>query len=253
MTNIIAIANHKGGVGKTTSVQNIGVALSKLDKKVLLIDLDPQANLSDAFGYEDAESSIYDALTDKGPAPIHKISETLALIPSNLDLSVAEVELSNVPGREFVLKELINGWKDNYDYVIIDCPPSLGLLTINALTACQEVYIPLDAQYFSMKGLDKLMFILEKIKERLNKDVDVTGVFLTQFDNRLVLNKNIAEMIEDYFPNKVFKTRIRKNIALVEAPIDDQDIFAYAPSSNGAKDYKNLSMEIVNSHDKVKV
>jgi len=248
MTNIIAVANHKGGVGKTTSVQNIGVALSNLGKKVLLIDLDPQANLSDSFGYEDADTSIYDALTEKGPAPMHKVSETLSIIPSNLDLSVAEVELSNVPGREYVLRELINGWKEDFDYVIIDCPPSLGLLTINALTACDEVYIPLDAQYFSMKGLDKLMYILEKIKARLNKNVEVTGVFLTQFDKRLVLNKNIADMIEDYFPNKVFKTRIRKNIALVEAPIDDQDIFTYAPSSNGAKDYKNLSLEIVAAH-----
>lgn len=248
MTNIIAIANHKGGVGKTTSVQNIGVALSQLDKKVLLIDLDPQANLSDAFGYEDAELSIYDALTDKAPAPIHKVSETLDIIPSNLDLSVAEVELSNIPGREYVLRELVSKWVGLYDYIIIDCPPSLGLLTINALTACNEVYIPLDAQYFSMKGLDKLMFILEKIKARLNKEVEVTGVFLTQFDKRLVLNKNIADMIEDYFPNKVFKTRIRKNIALVEAPIDDLDIFSYAPSSNGAKDYKKLSLEIVAAH-----
>jgi len=248
MTNIIAVANHKGGVGKTTSVQNIGVALSNLGKKVLLIDLDPQANLSDSFGYEDADTSIYDALTEKGPAPIHKVSDFLSIIPSNLDLSVAEVELSNVPGREYVLRELINSWKTDFDYVIIDCPPSLGLLTINALTACDEVYIPLDAQYFSMKGLDKLMYILEKIKARLNKHVEVTGVFLTQFDKRLVLNNNIAEMIEDYFPNKVFKTRIRKNIALVEAPIDDQDIFTYAPRSNGAKDYQNLSLEIVEAH-----
>ena len=248
MTNIIAIANHKGGVGKTTSVQNIGVALSQLGEKVLLIDLDPQANLSDAFGHEDAEISIYDALTDKAPAPIHKVSETLDIIPSNLDLSVAEVELSNVPGREYVLKELISAWKGLYDYIIIDCPPSLGLLTINALTACNEVYIPLDAQYFSMKGLDKLTFILEKIKARLNTEVEITGVFLTQFDKRLVLNNNIAEMIEDLFPNKVFKTRIRKNIALVEAPIDDMDIFAYAPKSNGAKDYKELSLEIVDAH-----
>jgi len=248
MTNIIAVANHKGGVGKTTSVQNIGVALSNLGKKVLLIDLDPQANLSDSFGYEDADTSIYDALTEKGPAPIHKVSDFLSIIPSNLDLSVAEVELSNVPGREYVLRELISSWKTDFDYVIIDCPPSLGLLTINALTACDEVYIPLDAQYFSMKGLDKLMYILEKIKARLNKDVEVTGVFLTQFDKRLVLNNNIAEMIEDYFPNKVFKTRIRKNIALVEAPIDDQDIFTYAPRSNGAKDYQNLSLEIVEAH-----
>ncbi len=249
MTNIIAIANHKGGVGKTTSVQNIGVALSRLGKKVLLIDLDPQANLSDSFGFEDAEVSIYDALTDKAPAPVHKVSESLDIVPANLDLSVAEVELSNVPGREYVLKEIVNKWNGKYDYIIIDCPPSLGLLTINALTACTEVYIPLDAQYFSMKGLDKLMFILEKIKARLNKEVEVTGVFLTQFDNRLVLNKNIADMIEDYFPNKVFKTRIRKNIALVEAPIDDLDIFTYAPSSNGAVDYKKLSLEIVAAHN----
>lgn len=248
MSNIIAIANHKGGVGKTTSVQNIGVALSKLGKKILLIDLDPQANLSDSFGLEDAEVSIYDALTEKAPAPVHIVSDTLHIVPSNLDLSVAEVELSNVPGREYVLKEVISKWDGVYDFIIIDCPPSLGLLTINALTACNEVYIPLDAQYFSMKGLDKLMFIINKIKVRLNQEIEVTGVFLTQFDKRLVLNKNIADMIEDYFPNKVFKTRIRKNIALVEAPIDNLDIFSYAPSSNGAKDYKNLGLEIVAAH-----
>lgn len=248
MANIIAIANHKGGVGKTTSTQNIGVALSRLKHKVLLIDLDPQANLSDAFGFEDVEVSIYDALTEKATLPIVSISDTLDLCPANLDLSVAEVELSGVTGREYVLKDLIETVKKDYDYILVDCPPSLGLLTINALTASTEVYIPLDAQYFSMKGLDKLMYIINQIKKRLNKDVQVAGVFLTQFDNRVIVNRNVAEMIENYFPNKVFKTRIRKNIALVEAPIEDKDIFEYAPSSNGALDYMKLTKEIAAAH-----
>ncbi len=248
MTNIIAIANHKGGVGKTTSTQNIGVALSQLGNKVLLIDLDPQANLSDAFGFEDVEVSIYDALTEKAKAPIVQIRENLDLCPANLDLSVAEVELSGITGREYVLKDIVDTIKKEYDYILIDCPPSLGLLTINALTASTEVYIPLDAQYFSMKGLDKLMYIINQIKKRLNKDVQVAGVFLTQFDNRVIVNRNVAEMIENYFPNKVFKTRIRKNIALVEAPIEDKDIFEYAPSSNGAVDYMKLTKEIQAAH-----
>lgn len=248
MTNIIAIANHKGGVGKTTSVQNIGVGLSRLGHKVLLVDLDPQSNLSDAFGYEDVDVSIYDAMVQGKNLPIFPITSNLHLAPANLDLSVAEVELSGVTGREYVLREVLDKVKVNYEYVLIDCPPSLGLLTINALTACTEVYIPLDAQYFSMKGLDKLMLIMDKIKARLNKEVEISGVFLTQFDVRIVVNRNIADMIEENFPNKVFKTRIRRNVALVEAPIGDQDIFAYAPTSNGAKDYENLSKEIENAH-----
>jgi len=248
MTHIIAIANHKGGVGKTTSAQNISAGLSRLQQKVLLLDFDPQANLSDAFGLEDVEVSIYDALTDKAKLPIHQVSEYLHIIPSNLDLSVAEVELSGVTGREYVLRDLLTPIAANYDYIIIDCPPSLGLLTINALTASTEVYIPLDAQYFSMKGLDKLMYIINQIKKRLNKEVEISGVFLTQFDTRVVVNRNIAQMVENSFPNKVFKTRIRKNIALVEAPIEDKDIFAYAPSSNGAKDYQLLTQEIHEAH-----
>lgn len=248
MTYIIAIANHKGGVGKTTSTQNIGAALSQAGKKVLLVDLDPQANLSDAFGHDEVETSIYDALLEKAPLPIIKLDKNLDLVPSGLDLSVAEIELSSKTGREYILKDLIDGVKKNYDYVLIDCPPSLGLLTINALTACTEVYIPLDAQYFSMKGLDKLMFIINQIKKRLNKKVDVSGVILSQFDKRVVVNRNVAQMIEEAFPNKVFKTRIRKNIALVEAPIEDKDIFSYAPNSNGAADYLALSKEILAAH-----
>lgn len=248
MANIIAIANHKGGVGKTTSTQNIGAALSNKGKKVLLVDLDPQGNLSDAFGHDEVETSIYDALLEKAELPIIPIVKNLDLVPSSLDLSVAEIELSGKTGREYVLKDLIDDVADKYDYVLIDCPPSLGLLTINALTACKEVYIPLDAQYFSMKGLDKLIFIINQIKKRLNKTVEITGVFLTQFDGRVVVNKNVAEMVENSFQKKLFKSRIRRNVALVEAPIENQDIFTYAPKSNGAKDYLELAKEILAAH-----
>jgi len=236
MGHVIAIANHKGGVGKTTSTQNIGVALSREGKKTLLLDLDPQGNLSDAFGHEDVAVSIYDALTNKKELPIIKLRDNLDLIPSNLDLSVAEVELSGRTGREYILKDLIEAIRNNYDYVLIDCPPSLGLLTINALTACDEVYIPLDSHYFSMKGLDKLIFIIDQIKKRLNTEVKITGVFLTRFDKRVVVNKNIASMVKESFAETLFTTKIRNNIALVEAPIENKDIFTYAPSSNGAKD-----------------
>lgn len=248
MGHVIAVANHKGGVGKTTSTQNIGAALAKQGKKTLLLDLDPQGNLSDSFGYDDVKESIYDALTDKAEVPIIKLREHLDLIPSNLDLSVAEVELSGRTGREYTLKDAIGEVVKLYDYVLIDCPPSLGLLTINALTACNEVYIPLDSHYFSMKGLDKLMFIINQIKKRLNTDIRISGVFLTRFDPRVVVNKNIAAMVEEGFPDILFKTKIRNNIALVEAPIENQDIFSYAPKSNGAKDYTALTAEIIAAH-----
>lgn len=248
MGHVIAVANHKGGVGKTTSTQNIGAALAKLGKKTLLLDLDPQGNLSDAFGHDDVEESIYDALTDKAEVPIIKLGDHLDLIPSNLDLSVAEVELSGRTGREYTLKDAIDGVVNQYDYVLIDCPPSLGLLTINALTACDEVYIPLDSHYFSMKGLDKLMFIINQIKKRLNTDIRISGVFMTRYDPRVVVNKNIAAMVEEGFPDTLFKTKIRNNIALVEAPIENQDIFRYAPKSNGAKDYTALTAEIIAAH-----
>ena len=249
MGHVIAVANHKGGVGKTTSTQNIGAALAKLGKKTLLLDLDPQGNLSDAFGYDNVEESIYDALTGKADVPIIKLSDHLDLIPSNLDLSVAEVELSGRTGREYTLKDVIDEVVKQYDYVLIDCPPSLGLLTINALTACHEVYIPLDSHYFSMKGLDKLMFIINQIKKRLNTSIRISGVFMTRYDPRVVVNKNIAAMVEEGFPDTLFKTKIRNNVALVEAPIENQDIFSYAPKSNGAKDYTALTAEIVAAHE----
>ena len=249
MAHIIAIANHKGGVGKTTSTLNIGAGLARKGLRCLLVDLDPQANLSDALGYEDVEVSVYDAITEKrNDLPIIQIGEGLDLAPSNLDLSVAEVELSGKTGREYFLKDLLEKVKSNYDYILIDCPPSLGLLTINALTACHEVYIPLDSQYFSLKGLDKLTTILEQVQKRLNPTVAITGVFMTQFDTRTVVNRNIAAMVKQEYGSRLFSTRIRKNIALVEAPIQKLDIFSYDSKSNGAADYLALTEEIIAHH-----
>lgn len=247
MGKVISLSNHKGGVGKTCSTVNIGAGLSKQGKHVLLIDLDPQANLSLSLGIKDAESHIYGALTGKYSLSqtIHQVSERLEVVPSHLDLSGAEIELSSESGREFILRELIAEVKDRYEYILIDCPPSLGLLTLNALTASDEVYIPLQAEYLAMQGLAKLTEVIDKIKRRLNTGLEIGGVFITQFDSRKVLNKNVAEAIESYFKDKVFKTRIRDTVTLAEAPSSGMDIFRYNAKSYGAVDYLSLSNEIL--------
>ena len=249
LKKIIAISNHKGGVGKTTSVLNIGAGLNKQGKKVLLIDLDAQANLSQSLGIEGAEKNIYGAIRGLYPLKesIISISELkgLDVIPSTLDLSGAEIELSSETGREYILKDLIEPLRDHYDYIIIDCPPSLSLLTINALTVADEVLIPLQAQYLALQGLTKLMEIIEKIQKRLNKELTLGGVFITQYDKRKILNRDIVEAISSHFKGKVFEAKIRDNVALAEAPSSKQDIFRYDPKCNGAEDYLELSQEII--------
>jgi len=242
---VISITNHKGGVGKTTSAINIGAGLSKRGKKVLLIDLDPQANLSISLGISEPEQTIYGAIKGEykiRPVPIY---EGLDILPSTLDLSGAEIELSSETGREYVLREILEPLKNGYDFIFIDCPPSLGLLTINALTASNLIYIPLQAEYLALRGLTKLLEIVTKVRKRLNKDLEVGGVFITQFDSRKVLNRNIVETIEEHFKEKVFKTRLRDNIALAEAPSSGQDIFRYNAKSYGAEDYSALCEEIL--------
>jgi chromosome partitioning protein len=247
MGKVISLSNHKGGVGKTCSTVNIGAGLSKQGKHVLLIDLDPQANLSLSLGIKEAEFHIYGALIGKYNLrkTICQVSERLDVVPSHLDLSGAEIELSSESGREFILRELISEVKDKYDYILIDCPPSLGLLTLNALTASDEVYIPLQAEFLAMQGLAKLTEVIEKIKRRLNKGLEIGGVFITQFDSRKVLNKDVAASIETYFKDKVFKTRIRDTVSLAESPSSGTDIFKYSAKSNGAEDYLALTNEIL--------
>ena len=245
MSKVISISNHKGGVGKTTSTINIGAGLNKLGKKILLIDLDPQANLSQSLGIIEPERNIYGALRGEYKLQTIEMLKGLEVIPSTLDLSGAEVEMSGEAGREYILRELIEPIRASYDYILIDNPPSLGLLTINSFTASDLVFIPLQAQYLALQGLTKLLEVIDKIKKRLNKELKVGGGFITQYDRRKVLNRNVVDTIQAHFKEDVFKTKVRDNIALAEAPAQGLDIFRYNPKSYGAEDYLSLSKEIL--------
>jgi len=245
MTRIISLTNHKGGVGKTTSTVNIGAGLSKLGKRVLLVDIDPQANLTQSFGINDPDNTLYGALKGNNPLRVIKILPKLDLIPSSLTLSGAEAELMGETGREYILRDLLEPLTDGYDFILIDTPPSLGLLPINAFTASHEVFIPLQAQYLALQGLSKLLEVIETTRRRVNRGLQVGGVFITQYDKRKVLNKTVVNEISSHFEGKLFKTMIRDNVALAEAPIKGEDIFRYSPSSYGAIDYMGLCKEIV--------
>jgi chromosome partitioning protein len=245
MSKVICISNHKGGVGKTTSTINIGAGLNKLGKKVLLIDLDAQANLSQSLGLIEKPINIYGAIKGEYKLQPIEIVKGLDVIPSTLDLSGAEVELSGEAGREYILRELIEPIRSSYDYILIDSPPSLSLLTINAFTSSDKILIPLQSQYLALQGLTKLMEVVDKIKKRLNKELELGGVFITQYDSRKILNRNVKDTIKAHFKDKVFKTSIRDNIALAEAPANQLDIFRYNSKSTGAEDYLALSKEIL--------
>lgn len=245
MATVISISNHKGGVGKTTSTINIGAGLNRLGYRVLLIDLDPQANLTQSLGVQSPDvPSIYDSLRGEFNLVPIIIGEGLELIQSTLDLSGAEVELSGEAGREFILKELLDEVDKDYDFILIDSAPSLGLLTINGLTASDYVLVPLQAQYLALQGLAKLMEVIDKIKKRLNKSLAIGGVFLTQYDKRKVLHRDVLETVEEHLKDKLLKSIIRDNIALAEAPAEGLDIFRYNEKSYGAEDYMKLSKEL---------
>ncbi len=242
---IISLLNHKGGVGKTTSTINIGAALVELDKRVLLVDLDPQANLTLSLGIPRQPSTIYEAVRGEADLAPYNVKEGLDVITSTLDLSGAEMELINEAGREFILRELFDTVIEEYDYIIIDCPPSLGLLTLNALTCSHYVFIPLQTEFLALQGLVKIKQVIDKVRFRLNKKLQIGGVIATMYDARKVLNRNVVESIHKYFGDKVFNTYIRDNVALAEAPTERKDIFAYNKRSNGAEDYLNLAKEII--------
>ena len=252
MAKVITISQHKGGVGKTTSAVNIGAGLSmgKSGKRVLLIDLDPQANLTQSLGIKNPTRTVYGALRGEYPLTPIKIDERLSIVASTLDLSGAEIELSTETCRENILRELIQPHKRNYDYIIIDCPPSLGLLTVNALAAADQVIVPLQTQYLAVQGLTKLVGVIDKVKTRINKQFVFGGVLLTQYDGRKTLDKDVAASINTHFKGRVFATKIRNTVALAEAPSKGQDVFRYAPKSNGAEDYAQLCKEILGKTDK---
>jgi chromosome partitioning protein len=232
-------------VEKTTSAINIGAGMVELGRKVLLIDLDPQANLTLSLGIPRHPVTIYEALRGESSMIPYNVREGLDAVISTLDLSGAEMELINEAGREFLLRELLDPLEDEYDYILIDCPPSLGLLTLNALTSSRYVLIPLQTQFLAMQGLAKIKQVIQKVKLRLNRDLEIAGVIATMYDGRKILNRDVVETIHKYFGSLVFDTYIRDNVSLAEAPAQRQDIFAYSPKSAGAQDYLELSQEIM--------
>lgn len=245
MGKIISLLNHKGGVGKTTSTINIGAGLVELGKKVLLIDLDPQANLTLSLGIPRQPVTIYEAIRGESDLSPYTVKPGLDVVISTLDLSSAEMELINEAGREYILREIFDPLREDYDYIIIDCPPSLGLLTLNALTASDYVIIPLQTEFLAMQGLAKIKQVIQKVRLRLNKGLEIGGVIATMYDARKVLNRDVVETIIKYFGPQVFETYIRDNVSLAEAPAHGKDIFEYNRSSSGAKDYMNLAQEII--------
>ena len=245
MGYIISLLNHKGGVGKTTSAINIGAGLVELGRKVLLIDLDPQANLTLSLGIPRQKNTIYEAIRGESELVPYTVKEGMDVITSSLDLSGAEMELINEAGREYILRELFDPVLEEYDYIIVDCPPSLGLLTLNALTCSDHVYIPLQTEFLALQGLTKIKQVIDKVRFRLNKKLQIGGVIATMYDSRKVLNRDVVDTIHKYFGKKVFDTYIRDNVALAEAPAQRQDIFSYNKNSNGAKDYLSLCQEII--------
>jgi chromosome partitioning protein len=248
MTKIIALLNHKGGVGKSTTTNNLAAALKQLKKKVLVIDFDGQANLTESMGVSIEEpQTIYGAMKGEYQMPLLDTASGITLVPSCLDLSAAESELINEPGREMILKGLIAKAtaERKFDYILIDCPPSLGLLTLNALTAADFLIIPVQAQFLAMRGMAKLMNVIQIVQERLNPGLKIGGIVITQFDKRKTLNKSVTELIKESFCDKVFSTIIRDNVALAEAPIHGQNIFEYNAKSYGAQDYMDLAKEVM--------
>lgn len=243
-TKIISIANHKGGVGKTTTVACIGVGLARKGYKVLLIDLDAQANLTSSLIQTEPEISIYDTLINDKPLNILKIKENVDMIPASLDLATAEIELSASMDREYILTEQLEQIKNNYDYIIIDCPPSLGLLTINALVASTDLYIPMSAEVLPTRGMSSLINSIDMVKKRANKNLKFSGIIFTRWHGRK-LNKALEEQLKIQFGNIIFDTKIRENITIAEAPLMSMDIYSYNPYCNGARDYMSLVEEII--------
>ncbi len=244
----IVIANNKGGVAKTTSALNLIGFFAKNNYKVLAIDLDPQGNLTDSFGVdlESLKATAYDALKEKNISSyLLSINENIDLLPSNLDVERANLDFVSTLGRELLLKKGLTKIEKEYDICVIDTSPNLSTLTLNALSCADSVYIPLRSGYFEMRGASVLLEVIQNIKEDINPFLKIGGVFLTQYDSRINMANEVIDQLENYFGDKLMKTKIRNNISLVEAPALMKNIFDYKPSSNGARDYEKLGEEII--------
>lgn len=248
---IIAVVNQKGGVGKTTTTISLGAALAEAGAKVLLVDFDPQGALSVGLGLNsDAlDVTIYNLLLDPSTKFSEVVSQSnvegLDILPSNIDLSAAEIVLVSEVAREQALERALAPAREIYNYVLIDCPPSLGLLTVNALTAAQAVIIPLECEYFALRGMALLMNTIQKVKERLNPKLEVQGIVATMLDSRTVHGREVLSRVADAFGDRLFKTIVHKTIRFAEAPVAGESILTYAPRSNGAKEYRDLAREVM--------
>lgn len=250
-TRVIALANQKGGVGKTTTAINLAAALAELDKEILLVDFDPQGGCALGLGIEPGELdfTVYDALLDRTADPeqaIHKTSvHGLDLLPSNIDLAAAELMLVNEVAREQSLMRVLAPLKVNYDFILIDCPPSLGLLTVNALTAADGVLIPLECEYYALRGMAQLMDSIERIKERLNPRLQIDGIVATLVDSRTLHTREVLARVHEAFGGRLFDAVIPKTIRFAEAPVAGEPILTYAPTSPGAIAYRKLAQEVM--------
>ena len=250
MGRIIAIANQKGGVGKTTTAINLSAGLADKGKKVLAVDMDPQGNMTSGLGLdkEFLEKTVYDMII--GESDIEEVlqketMENLDVLPTNIDLSAAEIELIDVENKEFIVRNSIQKIRDNYDFVIIDCPPSLSMLTINAMTTADSVLVPIQCEYYALEGLSQLIHTVELVKDRLNPDLEIEGVVFTMYDARTNLSLQVVENVKDNLQQNIYKTIIPRNIRLAEAPSYGMPINQYDPKSAGSESYMRLADEVI--------
>lgn len=250
MGRIIAIANQKGGVGKTTTAINLSACLAEKGKKVLSIDMDPQGNMTSGLGVskDEVEKTVYDLII--GEAEIEdiicrEVSENLDILPTNIDLSAAEIELIGIDDKEYIIKKEVEKIRDNYDFIIIDCPPSLNMLTINSMTTADSVLVPIQCEYYALEGLSQLIHTINLVKERLNPNLNIDGVVFTMYDSRTNLSMQVVENVKQNLNQKVYNTLIPRNIRLAEAPSYGMPINMYDPKSAGAEAYMQLAEEVI--------
>ncbi|MTV50594.1 AAA family ATPase [Heliobacillus mobilis] len=250
MANIIAVANQKGGVAKTTTAVNLSACLAELGKEVLLVDMDPQGNASSGLGIDKVRvrHCIYDVLINGAPADsviVQSDWEHLHILPATIQLAGAEIELVSAISREVKLKRSIDPLRSRFDFIVIDCPPSLGLLTLNSLTAADYMLIPIQCEYYALEGLGQLMSTIKLVQKHLNNELSILGVLLTMFDARTNLSIQVVDEVKNHFPDEVFRTIIPRNVRLSEAPSHGQPIIAYDPKSRGAEVYRELAKEVL--------